>query len=111
MEDESSTIDSLKSHGGVNDAEVQAAIDQYWNSFLGDATLQKELRDENISVDLLKQYSTSPINAKRPEAQFGVAETILVSVAGGVAKDAVIALWNVEIWPYVKGKFGTKLER
>lgn len=39
-----------------------------------------------------------PFHVGRGEAQFGVAETILISIASGVGKTAVEGAWKI-IWP------------
>jgi len=99
---------------GVNDEDVQKAIQTIWDALRSDPKLGKLAKEAGIAPDIIKQQQFAPFRATRPEAQFGIAETILISAAGGilthVAKNGLDLLWERAIWPRLEKRFGADLE-
>jgi hypothetical protein len=99
---------------GVNDQDVQGELQSIWDALRTDPKL-RELADEaGIDPKDIEQQKTTPFRASRPEAQFGIAETILISLAAGVlthiAKNGLDVLWQQVIWPRLSKRFGADLE-
>jgi hypothetical protein len=63
-------------------------------------------RDLGEHPELLAEHgipvTESQPTAERTEGQFGVAETILISIAGALGKEVAMALWNKVIWPELR---------
>ena len=88
--------------------QVEEVLQALWDEVLEDPKLHTEARDAGLDAAL--ERSASPYRATRGEAQFDVATTILISVVGGLAKDALSALWIRYVWPRLQRRFGTALE-
>jgi hypothetical protein len=100
----------LRATGRVNDAQVEKALEAFWAEFKESEDLQSEAKKAGINVDQLLQLPDSPVHAGRLEAQYDVATAIGISIAAGLAKDAIVALWKAFVWPYLESKFGASLE-
>jgi hypothetical protein len=111
---ESMEIGEFSATHGVNDEDVQNEIQTIWDALRTDPRLEELAKEAGIAPDVVKQAKVAPFKATRPEAQFGVAETILISVAGGVlthvAKNGLDLLWQRVIWPRLEKRFGADLE-
>jgi hypothetical protein len=99
---------------GVSDEDVQNELQTIWDTLRTDPQLEELAREVGIAPDVIKQQQLTPFQATRPEAQFGIAETILISVLGGVlthvTKSGLDLLWQRVIWPRLEKRFGADLE-
>ncbi|MXP65336.1 hypothetical protein E0493_18470 [Roseomonas sp. M0104] len=106
-------VAELQAGGGIAPAEVQRELASIWKALRSDPGLRREAELAGVDPAWL-QSAEVPLQAGRNEAQFGVAETILISVAGGVlthvAKQAVDVLWERVFWPRLKQRFGADLK-
>ena len=111
---QSLTIGEFSVAPGVNDEDVQREIQTIWDALRSDPELEELAKEVGIAPDDLKDCAATPFKVTRPEAQFGIAETILISVAGGilthVAKNGIDLLWQRVIRPRLSKRFGTDLE-
>ncbi len=85
---------TISSPRGTSLKSITDEIDSIWSELKQDPRKGSRLPD------------VSPFHVGRPEAQFDVATTILVSVAAGVAKDSVEAAWQRWIWPELRRRLG-----
>ena len=93
------TIVKLRSSKSVGPDEVNAAIQQIWDELADDPDLRH-----------LTEGAENPFQARRTQAQIGVAETIAIAAATKLAQDAVSAVWKDYVWPALKRRFGAKLK-
>ena len=68
------------------------------------AELQKEPSFAKARPELLNKQN--PYVLSRPGGQFGVAETIIVAVAGNLLKDSMEGVWKSYVWPALKRELG-----
>jgi hypothetical protein len=104
----------LKADKVINDAMVTEELSKLWEQFRESAVLQEKVLKLGVDKNDLEQLvaePASPFTAGRPEGQIGIAESILISVAAGLAKDAIVAIWKVYIWPRLESRFGADLEQ
>jgi len=73
---------------------VQSDIDSIW----------AELREDPKQAAVLPVKS--PFHVGRDEAQFDIATTILISIAGSLGKEAIQAAWVRWIWPELRRRLG-----
>jgi len=73
---------------------VQSKIDLIW----------AEIREDPKQAAVLPVKS--PFHVGRDEAQFDVATTILISIAGSLGKEAIQAAWVRWIWPELRRRLG-----
>jgi len=107
---DTSDIGEFSATPGVNDDDVQRELQTIWDALRTDPELEKLANELGIPSSQITLQASTPFRASRPEAQFGIAETIMISVAGGVAKSALDALWTRAIWPQLSKRFGADLE-
>lgn len=95
-------------------AEVSQELASSWEQLRTSHQLRERLRaagvDEQDLDDLLSR-SSPPLQAEQEAAGFGVTETILISVAAGLARDAIVAIWKIVVWPRLESRFGADLEQ
>jgi hypothetical protein len=105
---------TLKAKGGISDADVQDQLRLIWEKLRTNAGLREAARKAGVDLHVAELYASVPFVATRPQAEFGIAETILISVVGGelthIAKSALDALWKSVIWPRLEQRFGADLE-
>lgn len=89
----------------VSPGEVNDVIAEVWSYLCAHPELARRVQ---LGPEQLAN-SYPPFSANRDEGQFGVAETILVSVVGAIAKDSLEGVWTTYIWPKLKSRFGAKL--
>jgi hypothetical protein len=88
----------------VKPQDVQAAIDSVWF----------EIRSDPAAADAVGLQSSTlpskaPFRATPGAAGFGVVETIVISVAGSLAKDALEGAWKTYVLPRLQAEFGRRL--
>jgi len=83
----------------INIGTMNASLDSIWSNISSDPEFQK-----NYGTDL-----ENPFSAKRGEAQFDVATTIVIPIAAAVTKDVALAIWKDYVWPALKRRLGRNL--
>lgn len=85
---------------------LNAYIQDQWDKLRADPDYAR-----SIGVDVADLPERAPLEAVQHKAKFGVAETILIAVAGGLLKDAATGIWKQFIWPRLEKKFGGNLKQ
>jgi hypothetical protein len=107
---ERTEIGEFSAKPGVNDEDVQKELQTIWDALRTDPDLDDLAKEVGITPDAIKGQQLTPYRATRPEAQFGVAETILISVVGGVLTHGAKNGFDKVIWPRLERRFGADLE-
>jgi hypothetical protein len=120
MQEESSAgsdrVGEFNSTDHVTDAALNHELRSIWELIQRDDNLRKAteeaLGNKLVSLDL--GTASTPFQASRPAAPFGIAEAIIVSVASQLlayaGKKAVDALWERVFLPRLKARFGADLQ-
>jgi hypothetical protein len=82
--------------------EARNTLQSIWPSLVNDP----DVRDRLGELD----PENPPFGVEARESQFGPIEAILISVAGGLARDGATWIWKEKIWPLLRAKLGADFE-
>lgn len=76
------------------ESDVSSRLARVWRSLAEDPEIKERLGEVDPDVP--------PVTVAAPYSGFGVVETILISVAGGLARDVATWIWKEKIWPLLR---------
>lgn len=109
MQQEMEPFRRIQAQHKVDDACLDRALSDIWRDLLRDPAVTG-----NPEYVVLTAKQHSPFTAGREEAQSGIALTIAISIASGLAtaalKSVAIQVWEKFFWPELERRFGADIE-